>query len=163
VLTAPRRQEELPHEAGVLFKQILCPVDFSEVSLHAVEHALSLAKVSDAGLTLVHVLEGFEDETTPTTFSIPEYRRLREQDAQQGLKKLIPADASSWCRPETVVVVGKSYREIRRLAEQKHADLIVMGVHGRNPVDLMLFGSTTHHVVRESTCPVLTIRPRASK
>ena len=37
-------------------------------------------------------------------------------------------------------------------------DLIVMGVHGRNALDMMVFGSTTNHVVRQATCPVLTIR-----
>jgi nucleotide-binding universal stress UspA family protein len=33
-----------------------------------------------------------------------------------------------------------------------------MGVHGRNALDLMLFGSTTNQVVRRATCPVLTLR-----
>jgi nucleotide-binding universal stress UspA family protein len=33
-----------------------------------------------------------------------------------------------------------------------------MGVHGRNPIDLALFGSTTNHVVRRAPCPVLTLR-----
>jgi nucleotide-binding universal stress UspA family protein len=38
------------------------------------------------------------------------------------------------------------------------SDLIVIGVQGRGAVNLMVFGSTTHHVVREATCPVLTLR-----
>jgi nucleotide-binding universal stress UspA family protein len=33
-----------------------------------------------------------------------------------------------------------------------------MGVNGRGAADLLLFGSTTHHVVREASCPVLTVR-----
>jgi len=33
-----------------------------------------------------------------------------------------------------------------------------MGIHGRGAVDLMLFGSTTQHVVRQASCPVLTVR-----
>jgi nucleotide-binding universal stress UspA family protein len=161
VLTAPRRQEDAPHDATVLFKRILCPVDFSEASLHAVEYALSMAKAADASIVLAHVLEGFEEDTPVTTsFSVPEYRRLREQDAMRSLEKLIPAEASAWSKPERLVTVGKAYREILRLAGERSADLIVMGVHGRNPVDLMLFGSTTYHVVREAACPVLTIRPR---
>jgi len=35
---------------------------------------------------------------------------------------------------------------------------IVLGVHGRNPLDMALFGSTTNQVVRRATCPVLTLR-----
>ena len=38
------------------------------------------------------------------------------------------------------------------------ADLIVVGVRGRNAVDLALFGSTTNQVVRAAECPVLTVR-----
>jgi nucleotide-binding universal stress UspA family protein len=43
-------------------------------------------------------------------------------------------------------------------AFSRRAHLIVMGVHGRNPIDLLLFGSTTQHVVRAAACPVLTLR-----
>jgi nucleotide-binding universal stress UspA family protein len=44
------------------------------------------------------------------------------------------------------------------VAAEVGADLLVMGVHGRNVLDLMLFGSTTNQVVRRATCPVLTLR-----
>jgi nucleotide-binding universal stress UspA family protein len=47
-----------------------------------------------------------------------------------------------------------------RAARGAQAEMIVMGVQGRGAVDLMFFGSTTHHVIRESHCPVLTIRGR---
>ena len=53
---------------------------------------------------------------------------------------------------------GKSYVEILRVAAADRADLIIMGVHGRNVADVMLFGSTTNQVVRRDTCPVLTLR-----
>ena len=55
---------------------------------------------------------------------------------------------------------GKSYVEILRLAAEEHADLIIMGVHGRSALD-RLFGSTTNQVVRQATCPVLTLRQSA--
>jgi nucleotide-binding universal stress UspA family protein len=53
---------------------------------------------------------------------------------------------------------GKAHREIVSVATEESADLIVMGVHGRNALDVMLFGSTTNQVVRRATCPVLTLR-----
>ena len=53
---------------------------------------------------------------------------------------------------------GTPYREILRLAAEREADLIVLGVHGRTAADLFFFGSTTNHVIREAGCPVLTIR-----
>ena len=59
---------------------------------------------------------------------------------------------------DTAVVEGRAYREILGQAADKKADLIVMGVHGRGALDLLLFGSTTHHVIRASACPVLIVR-----
>ena len=50
------------------------------------------------------------------------------------------------------------HREILREAAERRSDLIVLGVHGRNPLDLLLFGSTTHEVFRRASCPVLTVR-----
>jgi nucleotide-binding universal stress UspA family protein len=44
------------------------------------------------------------------------------------------------------------------MSEAEHVDLIVMGVHGRDPLEMALFGSTTNHVVRTASCPVLTLR-----
>jgi nucleotide-binding universal stress UspA family protein len=46
----------------------------------------------------------------------------------------------------------------REAAEGDRSDLVIMGVRGRNPVDLAVFGSTTNHVVRQASCPVLTMR-----
>jgi len=62
------------------------------------------------------------------------------------------------CRLQARAGHAKAYREILGVATEDRADLIVMGVHGRNALDLMLFGSTTNHVVRQATCPVLTLR-----
>ena len=56
------------------------------------------------------------------------------------------------------VVHGKAPVEILRVVAEIGADLVVMGVHGRNPADILIFGSTTHYVVRHATCPVLTLR-----
>lgn len=160
VLTVPRHAEG-PASEAILFKRILCAIDFSDASLEALEYALSLAKAADGQLTLLHALEILEEEPwVPTSFSVPEYRRLREQEAWRSLAQLVPKDAADWCRPEVRVVTGKAYREILRLAGDEGTDLIVMGQQGRNPIDRMLLGSTTHHVVRGATCPVLTIRPR---
>jgi nucleotide-binding universal stress UspA family protein len=48
--------------------------------------------------------------------------------------------------------------QLLAVAAEEETDLIVIGVRGRNPVDLALFGSTTNQVVRRATCPVLTLR-----
>ncbi len=53
---------------------------------------------------------------------------------------------------------GKPYREIREIADTSGASLIVMGIHGHNPLERLFFGSTTLHVLRQAGCPVLTVR-----
>jgi nucleotide-binding universal stress UspA family protein len=61
-------------------------------------------------------------------------------------------------RVTTRLGAGKAYREILGVSVEDRIDLIVMGVHGRNPLDVALFGSTTNQVIRRATCPVLTVR-----
>jgi nucleotide-binding universal stress UspA family protein len=157
VLTAPPPLEGAP-SVGPL-KRILCPVDFSESSMKALTQAIGLAEESDAELVVLHVLEWLtEVETRPEGVDVPAFRRQLEDDARERLRKAIPQSAREWCRPQEVLLAGKAWRQILCLARERDVELIVMGVHGRNPLDLMLFGSTTHHVIREARCPVLTIR-----
>jgi nucleotide-binding universal stress UspA family protein len=157
VLTVPphaRATSKLP------FKRLLCPIDFSESSLAALEFAFSLAQEGDAELTLLHVFEwpAEGEPLTTRSFTVPEYHQERERDATARLQELVPDSIRDWCRPNTRLAHGKAYREILGIATEDSADLIVMGVHGRNALDLMLFGSTTNQVVRRATCPVLTLR-----
>ncbi len=143
----------------VLFKRILCPVDFSAPSVRALEYALSLAQETDAQLILLHVVESvFEETGDMAAFAVSDYREYLERNARDRLRQAVPDEAREWCRPEEIVASGRSYRQILKTAEERSADVIVMGVTGRSAVDLMLFGSTTHHVVREARVPVFTIR-----
>ncbi len=160
VMTVPPPAVGLPPSGVVLFRRIVCPVDFSGASLAALAYALRLAEESCADITVLHVLECLsEDEPGARIagFDVPEYRRYLEKDARQRLHAVVPAEAHDWCRPREEVVGGRSWREILRVAEETLADLVVMGVRGRNPVDLVLFGSTTHHVFRGAKCPVMVV------
>jgi nucleotide-binding universal stress UspA family protein len=160
VLTVPPPASGLRPESCVLFRRIVCPVDFSCASLAALGYALKLAEESGAEITVLHVLEWLiEDEPGARIagFDVPEFRRYLEKDAHDRLGKIVPEDAHNWCRPREVVMGGRPWREVLRVAEEDRADLIVMGVRGRNPVDLAVFGSTTQHVVRGAKCPVLVV------
>ena len=157
VLTVPprtRATSKLP------FKRIICPVDFSDSSLAALDFAFSLAQEGEAELTILHVFEWLpaDEALTNRPIDVPEYRREVEHDFAAKLQQLVPDSVRTWCRPTTRIGHGKPYREILGVASEDSADLIVMGIHGRNALDLMLFGSTTNQVVRRATCPVLTLR-----
>jgi nucleotide-binding universal stress UspA family protein len=164
VLTVPPRAHATSH---LPFHRLLCAVDFSEPSLTALQFAASLAAESDAALTLLHVLEWPWHEPPPPDFSalpapqgaaLAEYRRYRETLAAAELAALLPAPGSAAAPRTTRLRHGKPYVQILEVAAEEGSDLIVVGVHGRNPIDLRLFGSTANQIVRGATCPVLTLR-----
>lgn len=58
----------------------------------------------------------------------------------------------------TVVRRGSPSAEIVALASEEHADLVIMGTHGRAGVSRVLLGSVADRVIRTASCPVLTVR-----
>jgi nucleotide-binding universal stress UspA family protein len=163
VLTVPPRA----HATSQLpFTRLLCAVDFSDASLDAVRSAVSLADESGAALTLLHVLEWpWEEPPPPHLDELPteqaaalaEFRRYTEASARTRLESLVPESMPA-SRCETRLRNGKPYVQILNVAAEERTDLIIIGVRGRNPLDLALFGSTTNQVVRRANCPVLTLR-----
>ena len=143
------------------FKRILCAIDFSDCSIAALGYALSLAEGADAHVTALNVVEwvpiGYDPIAGPP-IDFAGYRIAAETSARERLHTLLVDSARKNVVVEEVVSSGKPHREILRIAEERGCDLIVLGIHGRNPVDRMLFGSTAEPVVRRATCPVLTVR-----
>lgn len=159
VLTVPPHATSAPADA-VLLKRILCPLDFSPSSKRALQYALSLAQEANGSLTVLHVIEWLPEEEprTHAHFQVPDYRQHLLHDARERLHAEINDDVRAWCDVQEVVTFSKAYREILRIANTASADLIVMGAQGRDAVDSLLFGSTTEHVMRAASCPVLTLR-----
>lgn len=165
VLTVPRGVPDGVPAPPVLFKRIICAVDFSDCSMHALNHAMSLAQEADAHLTVMHVVELPPDvprEVHENVLAGPrnlrEYLALAEEDRRARLRDAIPESVRAYCTVDTILATGKPYREIVRVAEEQKADLLVIGIHGRGAVDRLLFGSTAQHLVRQASCPVLTLR-----
>jgi nucleotide-binding universal stress UspA family protein len=95
--------------------------------------------------------------------NLREYVALAEEDRRARLKDAIPDSVRAYCAVDTVLTTGKPYREVLRVASEQKGDLIVIGIHGRGAADLLFFGSTAQHVVRQATCPVLTLRKESSR
>ena len=160
VLTVPPHAGEDPDP--MFFRRILCATDFSPASDAAVRYATALAAEADASLLLVHVLSR-EVGARPHA-GLPRNGRPADFEcaARAQLVRAVPPEAREWCRVRETVSCGKPAPEILRLAAEHEAGVIVMGVHGRNILDLMAFGSVTHQVVTEAACPVLTVRTPSS-
>jgi nucleotide-binding universal stress UspA family protein len=118
---------------------------------------MALAREDGAALAVVHVIEThpmYMDFAPPAAIDLHAWT----EQASAGLHALVPEKVRAICNVTEVVREGRPYREILGLARELDADLIVLGVHGRAAADLFFFGSTTHHVVREAHCAVLTLR-----
>ena len=123
--------------------------------------AMALAQETDGHLTVLNVVEISADahERLPQLSpGVREYVAAIEEDHRQRLRSAVPDAVRAYCEVETMMVPGKPYREILRVAAEQQSDLIVIGIHGRGAADRLFFGSTTQHVVRQATCPVLTLR-----
>ncbi len=160
VLTIPRSAPDTSAERPVQFKQIVSAVDFSPTSTRALDFAFSLAKENGGEVTLLHVLEMLspKDAIMVAHHRVGEYVVQRKRDACRELNALIPANASDWCNPSAHVEIGPAAQTILRIAEERRADLIVMGAQAHGALGVLLTGSTTQTVVRRATCPVLTAR-----
>ena len=145
------------------WKRILCPVDFSEVSLEAWEYALSVVKECGAAVTLLHVVEPI---VAPADFSfgpltnaeVEDQMAARATESLEGLraKAGIPSE-----RISVRVERGRSFTEIVRVAMEEKANLIILATHGYTGITHALLGSTAEKVVRKAPCPVLTVKPEA--
>ncbi len=135
----------------ISLRQIVYATDFSPESLAAAPFATSLAQEFQTKLTLLHVIEKYEDIG----------RRPRPVDlALQRLEKLVPEEASLWCSPKPSVQLGPPADCILQEALDSKADLIVLGV--RAPARHLcaathLPWATAHKVITRAHCPVLTI------
>lgn len=138
---------EKDHDPVHLRKILLC-TDFSEYANRALDYALSLMTEYHAELTLLHVLE-----------SLPASADLEQATVavRQQLEGLVPAGIEDQCKIVPSVRWGKPYLEIVQFCLEAETDLVILGVRGRNAVDLALFGSTTHRVIQLGPCPVLTV------
>jgi len=140
------------------FKQIICPVDFSESSVRAFAHAAAIARWYDAQLTVLHVVPTFEpiqmrgDLGDPVRVITP---MPREQVLEEMSRTLNLAAVSPRATP--IAEAGDPQSTIIDQAISKKADLIVMGTHGRRGFKRLLLGSVTEAVLREAPCPVLTV------
>jgi nucleotide-binding universal stress UspA family protein len=165
LIVPPHLPDAVPATSG-LYASILCPVDFADASAQALRFAVSLARGSRGRLTVLHVL-GHDLHATPDMYdtlisdsglSDEEYQHRRGLFARQRLLEIVPGAADVDCRVEVVGPDGPPAQAILRRAAEQQSDLIVLGVQPRTGSNLLLAGSTTHDVLRQAACAVLTLR-----
>jgi nucleotide-binding universal stress UspA family protein len=161
VLTVPHLAPDVSPASSAGFDRVLCAIDFSDCSRTALDHAASLARKEGGQLTVLHAVELLPvmyETGLGSPFSFEVDRDELERAAGEHLRRFVPDSLRQQLAVDEVIGRGKPYAEILRVAAERHADLIVLGVHGHGVIDRLVFGSTAGHVVRRAACPVLTVR-----
>ncbi len=151
----------------VRFERILCPTDFSPLSLKAGNFARSIAENYKATLHLLHVVDDafqYWSALGPHTLPVvPDVQEILAAARQQMDRWKADLCGDSPQAVVTDVRSGQPFLEIIRYARDRSIDLIVLGTHGRSGLSHVLLGSVTERVVRKAPCPVLTVRDPSHK
>lgn len=142
-----------------MYKRILCPIDGSETAQRGLKHAIELAADQAAELIILHVMDN-------TVFLIypPLLEGQFDEVRNYGKKILSEAQAAARARDVSAeirlseITVGRVADAIIDQVDKSHADIVVMGTHGRRGATLLLMGSDAGVVVAASPVPILLIK-----
>ena len=154
------------------FTHILVPTDLSDPANHALRYALEEATLHRAAVTLLHVLSSHDDTDVYYVTGSPQSTSQGSFDPAPPQPTVVRSDPNEEARTrlqdllrgvfhgpwDVEVGIGHPADTIVRVAQERGADLIVMGTHGRTGLQHALLGSVAEKVVRLAPCPVLTVR-----
>jgi len=134
-------------------RRLVCAIDFSEYSRHALHHAVEVARWYRASLTVLHVVSQLgtaDSRGVPLT----DIERQQLQAEMRCFAGEIPPEVTV----SFVLREGSDIRnEILSLARSLMSELLVIGSHGRSGFERLLLGSVTEKIVRQSSCPVMVV------
>jgi len=139
-----------------LFKKILIPTDGSENTKEAIMKGLEMAKVMDAEVTALYVVDQTSFINFPMDSTIVSVYSLLEKEGRDAVEFVKSEGAKLGVKVTTKVEEGSPARKI--VDTSKLHDLVVMGTLGRTGISKILLGSVAERVVRFAECPVLVVR-----
>ena len=145
-----------------MYQRILVPVDGSATSGRGLHEAIALARLTHARLCLVHVVDelSFIISVGYGGFAGDVLGTLRSVGAQL-LETAAGTVRAAGLECETVLcdsMSGRLHEQVAEQASKWHADLIVLGTHGRRGVGRLVLGSGAEQILRTATVPVLLVR-----
>ena len=146
-----------PAPATPQFKRILVPIDFSQHSMKAFQHALGLARHFGSELILVHIVEQiiYPGDWMYPPLAMSDFATEKRDEIATKLNALTQ---DSGVKTESIVRLGRAWQEIAELAKERKADLVVVATHGYTGLRHVLLGSVAEKIVRHAPCLVLTVR-----
>ncbi len=139
-------------------QKILVPTDGSDHSIRAAEYAIGIAKVHEAQIMVVYVV----DEIVIDQFSKSAERECIESELKNDGKRFVNYAVElaerEGVKATSMLVKGRPFEQIVNIAKGLNIDLIVMGTYGGRGADRILMGSVAERVIEYSTCPVLVVK-----
>jgi nucleotide-binding universal stress UspA family protein len=140
-------------------EKIVVPVDFSKGMDNLVEYAMYMAKSLEATINFVHVISDYPEDAMIGAPYAQEYQDKQSAEASARMAGLLD-DSNEVCPGcEGEVVYGSPVDRIVEFAEEKGADLILMGTHGAKGLEKIILGSVAQQVLHKAECPVLVMNP----
>lgn len=140
-----------------MYDTILVPVENRESDQTILRHIRSLAKLTDAKLTLLHVADGWAARNYER-FKLQESEEMKQD--REYLASLSTQLESEGYQVKTVLAMGDPATEIIKLAQEEAIDLIAMTTHGHRLLGDFLHGSTADKVRHQVDVPVLLLKVR---
>lgn len=134
--------------------QILFPFDFSEQAFIAVEQTIKLAKLNNAELTLLYVVD---DEIRTDKKTVDEKTHEKEMKAKLGEVSSMLGKKYS-IKVNTLISIGRLYDKVIEVADMINAKMIIMGTKGTEGLKKTFTGFYAMKIVKEAKCPVITMR-----
>ncbi len=143
------------------FNKILIPTDGSDYTKEAIKKGLELAKVLDAEVTALYVVDQTSFINFPMDSTIVSVYSLLEKEGKDAVDYVMAEGAKLGLKVNMRIEEGSPSRKV--IEASKAFDLIVMGTLGRTGVSKLLLGSVAEKVVRFAECPVLVVRAKGEK
>ena len=144
----------------IAIQRILCPVDFSDYSRRALDHAMTIARWYSARVTLLHVIPQMPAAAYtpgPLVFEPAVSPHVDHATVLDALRRLADEESAAGIDVELLVREGNPAAEILSQADALPADLLVLGSHGRSGFERLMLGSVTEKVLRKAKSPVLIV------
>ncbi|MDF1557759.1 MAG: universal stress protein [ANME-2 cluster archaeon] len=146
-----------------IFKNIVIATDGSENSLNAVKHAIEFARISEAKLFVVFVVDTGAFASIPVDMALGNMYEILKKEGDEAVKHVEDLAKKVGLEIESYNVEGHPAEEIIKISENVSANLIVMGTLGKSGLDRFLLGSVAEKVSRNSKIAVMVVRGERPK
>jgi len=141
-----------------VFTNILVALDGSEVSQRALVRAADEAKLWNANLHAIYVVETGLFSSLPVDNTVEIMYSVLETEGEAVLEKAKKYGTDKGVTVFTHLEQGHAGSEIIALAEREKVDLIMVGSHGKSNADRLLIGSVSTFVVTHGTASTMVVR-----